>query len=64
MEGRGGRDGWRRCEERFGRGAVDCGFVRVLVKTGKYRQGDERKGVKPPDLVVESFAEFVEMLLE
>ncbi|KZO93215.1 hypothetical protein CALVIDRAFT_583388 [Calocera viscosa TUFC12733] len=48
----------------LGDGAVECGFVRVLVKTGKYREGDESKGVKPPDLVVESFAEFVEMLLE
>ncbi|KZT62386.1 hypothetical protein CALCODRAFT_446211, partial [Calocera cornea HHB12733] len=47
----------------LGQGAVECGFLRVLVKTGKYREGDEHKGDKPPDMVVDSFAEFVELLL-
>lgn len=48
----------------LGEGAVEGGFVRVLVKTGKYRAGDEDKADPPPDLVVDSFAAFVEMLLE
>ncbi|EJT97599.1 hypothetical protein DACRYDRAFT_111642 [Dacryopinax primogenitus] len=48
----------------LGEGAVESGFVRVLVKTGKYRAGDEHKGDHPPDLVVESFAAFVDMLLQ
>lgn len=36
-----------------------------VVKTGKYRPGDENKpGVVPPDEVHESFAEFVNSLLK
>ncbi|KAF8122590.1 HAD-like domain-containing protein, partial [Boletus edulis] len=49
----------------LGEGAVELGLWRVLVKTGKYRPGDEnRQDVLPPDQVCVSFAEFVEMLHE
>jgi len=35
-----------------------------LVRTGKYRQGDEtRKGVEPPDEICDSFSSFVDSLL-
>jgi len=51
-------------ENDLGGGARELGLWRVLVKTGKYRSGDEvREGVHPPDEVVESFAAFVEALL-
>ncbi|KIJ13917.1 hypothetical protein PAXINDRAFT_176875 [Paxillus involutus ATCC 200175] len=50
----------------LGEGAVDLKLWRVLVKTGKYRTGDEgRVDVqRPPDQVCESFADFVDYLLE
>ncbi|KAI6096749.1 HAD-like domain-containing protein [Pisolithus sp. B1] len=49
----------------LGEGAVELGFWRVLVKTGKYRAGDEtREGVVPPDEVCESFADFVDRFLD
>lgn len=42
-------------------GPVDC---RNAVKTGKYRQGDEkRKGTQSPDELCDSFADFVDRLL-
>ncbi|TFY63932.1 hypothetical protein EVG20_g6132 [Dentipellis fragilis] len=45
-------------------GAIECGLWRVLVRTGKYRPGDEtRPGIQPPDEVFESFADFVDSLL-
>ncbi|KAG2134874.1 HAD-like domain-containing protein [Suillus bovinus] len=48
----------------LGGGAIDLGLWRILVKTGKYRAGDESKeGVQAPDEVCDSFAEFVEKLL-
>ncbi|KAH9067864.1 HAD-like domain-containing protein [Lactarius vividus] len=48
----------------LGGGAVELGFWRVLVRSGKYRNGDETKeGVRPPDEVCDSFASFVESLL-
>ncbi|KAI9465869.1 HAD-like domain-containing protein [Lactarius psammicola] len=48
----------------LGGGAVELGFWRVLVRSGKYRDGDETKeGVRPPDEVCDSFASFVENLL-
>jgi len=48
----------------LGGGAVELGFWRVLVRSGKYRDGDETKeGVRPPDEVCDSFASFVESLL-
>lgn len=44
---------------------VDVDFVvRVTVKTGKYRPGDEnRPGAVPPDEVSDSFSAFIEELL-
>ncbi|KAJ3570407.1 hypothetical protein NP233_g4423 [Leucocoprinus birnbaumii] len=45
-------------------GAVQMGLWRILVKTGKYRSGDEsRPGMTPPDEVFDSFAAFVDSLL-
>lgn len=36
-----------------------------VVKTGKYRAGDEtRAGIVPPDEVYESFSDFVDRLLK
>ncbi|KAI0254596.1 HAD-like domain-containing protein [Lactifluus subvellereus] len=49
----------------LGDGAVELGFWRVLVRSGKYRDGDETKeGVRPPDEVCDSFALFVDSLLD
>ncbi|KAH9072908.1 HAD-like domain-containing protein [Lactarius deliciosus] len=49
----------------LGGGAVELGFWRVLVRSGKYRNGDETKeGVRPPDEVCDSFASFVESFLK
>ncbi|KAG1815855.1 HAD-like domain-containing protein [Suillus variegatus] len=48
----------------LGGGAIDLCLWRILVKTGKYRAGDEcREGVHPPDEVCDSFADFVDKLL-
>ncbi|KIK96999.1 hypothetical protein PAXRUDRAFT_825391 [Paxillus rubicundulus Ve08.2h10] len=49
----------------LGEGALDLELWRVLVKTGKYRTGDEGRAdvQRPPDQVCESFADFVEYLL-
>ncbi|KAH8115624.1 HAD-like domain-containing protein [Phellopilus nigrolimitatus] len=52
-------------EADLGGGAVELGLWRVLVKTGKYRPGDEsRPGVRPPDEVQDSFAAFVDDLVQ
>ncbi|KAL4067206.1 HAD-like domain-containing protein [Scleroderma yunnanense] len=49
----------------LGEGAIELGLWRVLVKTGKYRQGDEmRRGVRSPDEVCDSFVDFVDRLLD
>ncbi|KZT19770.1 hypothetical protein NEOLEDRAFT_1123728 [Neolentinus lepideus HHB14362 ss-1] len=51
-------------EADFGEGAIELGLWRVLVKTGKYRVGDESKpGITPPDEVQDSFASFIDSLL-
>ncbi|KAG2064604.1 hypothetical protein BDR04DRAFT_1109888 [Suillus decipiens] len=48
----------------LGGGAIDLCLWRILVKTGKYRPGDEsRDGIYPPDEVCDSFADFVDRLL-
>ncbi|KAJ6609494.1 HAD-like domain-containing protein [Mycena sp. CBHHK59/15] len=48
-------------------GALELGLWRVLVRTGKYRPGDESRpdadGGAPPDEVCASFADFVDRLL-
>ncbi|EJT46813.1 hypothetical protein A1Q1_04491 [Trichosporon asahii var. asahii CBS 2479] len=46
----------------LGAGARELGLQRVLVKTGKYRPGDE-DGAQP-DRVHETFADFVDALLQ
>lgn len=50
-------------EADLGEGAVELGLWRVLVKTGKYRPGDESRTANPPDEVVDSFASFVDKLV-
>lgn len=60
------REGWIAVigddvETDLGGGAIELSLWRILVKTGKYRAGDERRG-GGPDEVCESFAEFVESL--
>ncbi|KAH9483333.1 Haloacid dehalogenase-like hydrolase domain-containing protein 2 [Psilocybe cubensis] len=52
-------------EADLGGGAVELGLWRVLVKTGKYRPGDEtRKGIVPPDEIYDSFSDFIDSLLK
>ncbi|KAJ6552605.1 HAD-like domain-containing protein [Mycena vulgaris] len=48
----------------LGGGALELGLWRVLVRTGKYRPGDESRTAVPPDEVVDSFAAFVDSLLD
>ncbi|KAJ6459064.1 HAD-like domain-containing protein [Mycena sanguinolenta] len=50
-------------EADLGGGAVELGLWRVLVRTGKYRPGDETHTLSPPDEVVDSFAAFVNSFL-
>ncbi|KAH6899510.1 haloacid dehalogenase-like hydrolase domain-containing protein 2 [Coprinopsis sp. MPI-PUGE-AT-0042] len=51
-------------EADLGQGALELGLWRVLVRTGKYRSGDEgRSGTTPPDEVFDSFADFVDAIL-
>ncbi|PFH45930.1 hypothetical protein AMATHDRAFT_200130 [Amanita thiersii Skay4041] len=46
-------------ENDLGDGALQLGLWRVLVRTGKYRPGDETKeGVSPPDEIAASFSAF------
>ena len=45
-------------------GAQDAGLRGCLVKTGKYRTGDETSTDKIPDFVFDSFADCVKQLLE
>ncbi|PVG01874.1 hypothetical protein CPB86DRAFT_794855 [Serendipita vermifera] len=45
-------------------GALELGLQRVLVKTGKYREGDEGRATVPPDAVYDSIGAFVESLLQ
>ncbi|PPQ68568.1 hypothetical protein CVT24_005580 [Panaeolus cyanescens] len=51
-------------EADLGGGALELGLWRVLVRTGKYRSGDEvRPGVTPPDEIFDSFAAFIDSLV-
>ncbi|PPQ85920.1 hypothetical protein CVT25_014797 [Psilocybe cyanescens] len=51
-------------EADLGGGALELGLWRVLVRTGKYRTGDEtRAGVVPPDEIYDSFSDFVDSFL-
>ncbi|KAJ7660389.1 HAD-like domain-containing protein [Mycena polygramma] len=49
-------------EADLGGGACELGLWRVLVRTGKYRPGDESRTSPPPDEVVDSFSAFVDSL--
>ncbi|CCA69985.1 hypothetical protein PIIN_03925 [Serendipita indica DSM 11827] len=44
-------------------GAIELGLKRMLVKTGKYRPGDEDRSSTPPDAVFDSIGDLVEALL-
>ncbi|KAJ7935950.1 HAD-like domain-containing protein [Mycena leptocephala] len=50
-------------EADLGDGARELGLWRVLVRTGKYRPGDETRTYPPPDEIVDSFAAFVDSFL-
>ncbi|KAJ1983934.1 hypothetical protein H4R33_004571 [Dimargaris cristalligena] len=50
-------------EHDLGGGAVGLGFHRVLVRTGKYRPGDEHKVQPEPDWVCDTFADAVDRIL-
>uniref|UniRef100_A0A3P9NCU1 Haloacid dehalogenase-like hydrolase domain-containing protein 2 n=1 Tax=Poecilia reticulata TaxID=8081 RepID=A0A3P9NCU1_POERE len=45
-------------------GAQNAGMLGILVKTGKYREGDERKIEPPPYLTCNSFPDAVEHILQ
>ncbi|XP_020780528.1 haloacid dehalogenase-like hydrolase domain-containing protein 2 [Boleophthalmus pectinirostris] len=45
-------------------GAQNAGMLGILVKTGKYRGGDEHKISPPPHLTCDSFPEAVEHILK
>ncbi|UXI19306.1 hypothetical protein NH340_JMT05249 [Sarcoptes scabiei] len=44
-------------------GAMAIGMQAVLVKTGKYREGDEEKIDPPPTMIFSTFAEAIETIL-
>ncbi|SPO25165.1 uncharacterized protein UTRI_02728_B [Ustilago trichophora] len=44
----------------LGNGTWQLGLRRVLVRTGKFRYGDEKRGERPPDETHASFASWVE----
>ncbi|CDZ97963.1 Predicted sugar phosphatase (HAD superfamily) [Phaffia rhodozyma] len=46
----------------LGEGALDLGLKRYLVKTGKYREGDEKKASPQPDATYNCFADLVDEL--
>uniref|UniRef100_A0A672IZB3 Haloacid dehalogenase-like hydrolase domain-containing protein 2 n=2 Tax=Salarias fasciatus TaxID=181472 RepID=A0A672IZB3_SALFA len=45
-------------------GAQDAGMLGILVRTGKYRQGDENKISPPPHLTCDSFPDAVDHILQ
>lgn len=45
-------------------GAQNAGMLGILVKTGKYREGDENKISPPPHLICDSFPDAVEHILK
>ncbi|KAJ2909433.1 hypothetical protein GGI21_001886 [Coemansia aciculifera] len=47
----------------LGGGALDLQLQRVLVRTGKYREGDEAKAEAPVDGVYNTFADFVDAVV-
>lgn len=51
------------CRDDVG-GAQNCGMLGILVKTGKYREGDEDKIDPAPYLICDSFPKAVDHILE
>ncbi|TNN86368.1 Haloacid dehalogenase-like hydrolase domain-containing protein 2 [Liparis tanakae] len=45
-------------------GAQNAGMLGILVRTGKYREGDERKINPPPHFTCDSFPEAVDYILK
>ena len=45
-------------------GALNAGMMAILVRTGKYRHGDEHSIQPPPSHVCDDFASAVELLLD
>lgn len=45
-------------------GALDAGFHAILVKTGKYREGDENEIPSDRRLVVDTFVDAVDFLIQ
>ncbi len=45
------------------KGGMDAGLFGILVKTGKFKEGDLQKGIKP-DLVIDSIKELPRALEE
>ncbi|XP_041355856.1 haloacid dehalogenase-like hydrolase domain-containing protein 2 [Gigantopelta aegis] len=45
-------------------GAQSCGMLGILVKTGKYRQGDESKIDPPPYRTVDDFSSAIEHIIK
>lgn len=45
-------------------GAINTGMNAILVKTGKYTEGDENKIEKKPLYVAKNFADAVDFFIE
>ncbi|XP_077479409.1 haloacid dehalogenase-like hydrolase domain-containing protein 2 [Stigmatopora argus] len=45
-------------------GAQSAGILAILVQTGKYRQGDEKKIIPPPYLMCKTFSDAVDHILK
>jgi ribonucleotide monophosphatase NagD (HAD superfamily) len=45
-------------------GALNSGMNAILVKTGKYREGDEHRIEKKPLFVADNFAHAIEFMLK
>ncbi|KAK2179615.1 hypothetical protein NP493_480g03090 [Ridgeia piscesae] len=45
-------------------GAIDAGMLGILVKTGKYREGDEKKFLPSPTAVCPDIGAAVDYILE
>ena len=60
-----GKDQFLRCPKTSGAllGAQEAGFVGALVQTGKYMEGDEKKGPGLPDFVYPSLLHAVQAVV-
>ncbi|KAJ1916136.1 Haloacid dehalogenase-like hydrolase domain-containing protein 2 [Tieghemiomyces parasiticus] len=50
-------------EQDLGTGAIELGLQRILVRTGKYRPGDEDRAAVPLTAVCDNFAQAVDTIL-